>query len=434
MQSRARRHCHRGGSRQCNVMRAFGRRAGGYSLRKRRRRSWLRRVPEQIAPSAFGSRETRRLLARFWHSASGYWRGPGARGARALAILLIVNLVLQLLVQYRLNFWNRDFFNAVERRDQQELVAQALILVPLALASLLVTLVSIWARMTTQRSWRAWLSRHLYAIWLGQGRVGRLHTVRGDHSTPEYRIADDARIATDVPIDLILGLISAVLSAATFIGVLWTVGDELTFNLFGHDIVVHGYLVIAVVTYSVAVTAATMFVGRRLMEVTTRHKQTEAELREVGARLREQGATVRASPSTEDNMREIETALDGVIAQWQALCWQCIRMALIGHSNVLLTPFISLVLCMPKYVAGTMTLGELVQAAAAFVIVQSAFNWITDSYARLAEWVSSANRVGSLLVALDQIGHRPAKHDAHDPAPCICAPAVSARPGQLATG
>ena len=50
-----------------------------------------------------------------------------------------------------------------------------------------------------------------------------------------------------------------------------------------------------------------------------------------------------------------------------------------------------------------MTLGEVVQAAAAFVMVQGAFNWITDSYGRLAEWTSSANRVASLLLALDQI-------------------------------
>ena len=71
--------------------------------------------------------------------------------------------------------------------------------------------------------------------------------------------------------------------------------------------------------------------------------------------------------------------------------------------NSLLTPIIALLLCMPKYLAGTMTLGEVVQAAAAFAILQGAFNWITDNYGRLAEWISSANRVASLLLALDQI-------------------------------
>jgi putative ATP-binding cassette transporter len=69
----------------------------------------------------------------------------------------------------------------------------------------------------------------------------------------------------------------------------------------------------------------------------------------------------------------------------------------------LLTPLIGLLLCTPKYIEGTMTLGEVIQAAAAFVVVQSAFNWVTDSYARIAEWAASANRVASLLLALDQI-------------------------------
>jgi putative ATP-binding cassette transporter len=56
-----------------------------------------------------------------------------------------------------------------------------------------------------------------------------------------------------------------------------------------------------------------------------------------------------------------------------------------------------------KYLEGTMTLGEVVQAGAAFVVVQGAFSWFTDNYARLAEWAASANRVSSLLLALDQI-------------------------------
>jgi putative ATP-binding cassette transporter len=67
------------------------------------------------------------------------------------------------------------------------------------------------------------------------------------------------------------------------------------------------------------------------------------------------------------------------------------------------TPVIGLLLCTPKYVAGTMPLGEVVQAAAAFVVVQGACSWFTDNYPRLAEWAASANRVASLLLALDKI-------------------------------
>jgi vitamin B12/bleomycin/antimicrobial peptide transport system ATP-binding/permease protein len=50
-----------------------------------------------------------------------------------------------------------------------------------------------------------------------------------------------------------------------------------------------------------------------------------------------------------------------------------------------------------------MMLGELTQAAAAFVMVQTAFNWVIDNYQRLADWRSSAYRVATLLQAIDDV-------------------------------
>ena len=52
--------------------------------------------------------------------------------------------------------------------------------------------------MTLQRSWRAWLNDQLVDRWIANGRYYQLNLVRGDHANPEYRIADDVRIATEV--------------------------------------------------------------------------------------------------------------------------------------------------------------------------------------------------------------------------------------------
>ena len=82
-------------------------------------------------------------------------------------------------------------------------------------------------------------------------------------------------------------------------------------------------------------------------------------------------------------------------------------MTLVSYTNTLLTPIIGLLLCTPKYLNGAMTLGQMVQAAAAFVLVQGSFNWVTDSYGRIAEWMSSANRASSLLLSLDMIETNP---------------------------
>ncbi len=108
--------------------------------------------------------------------------------------------------------------------------------------------------------------------------------------------------------------------------------------------------------------------------------------------------------------------MKAVIAIWRIYMWQLMRMTVVTYTSLLLTPVIGLLLCTPKYLAGMMSLGEVVQAAAAFVVVQTAFNWFTDNYARLAEWASSANRVASLLLALDEIDQPDRTKDVAPPA------------------
>ena len=64
------------------------------------------------------------LLWRYWRAASGFWQGPGARQTWLLTAFLLTSILLQLAIQYRLNFWGRDFFDAFGRRDEQALRSQ----------------------------------------------------------------------------------------------------------------------------------------------------------------------------------------------------------------------------------------------------------------------------------------------------------------------
>jgi putative ATP-binding cassette transporter len=356
------------------------------------------------------ARNTTLLIARFWRSASGYW---GGKIVWLLVALLISTIILQLLVQYWVNIWNRDFFNALELRNHAALWHQAQLFVLLTAASVMLAIVSVWGRMTVQRQWREWLSRHLIERWVGNDAYRRLKLVNGAHRCPEYRIAEDARLATDAPIDLSLGLISALLSAVTFVGVLWSVGGNLSIAAFGMTMTIPGYLVIAAVLYSAALALAMMLVGRRLAHVIEEKNQAEAELKSSAAHLRHCGESAAISTRVTDGHSFVQSALDKVVARWRELCHQLMRTTLVTHSNSVVAPVFALVICIPKYLGGAMTLGEVIQAAAAFVIVQGALNWFVDNYQRLADLLSSMNRVSSLLLALDQLGHTATRASGH---------------------
>ena len=146
---------------------------------------------------------------------------------------LLGGAVLQLALQYRLNYWSRDFFDAFGRRDGSALWTQALLFLLLAGLSILTAVLSIWARMMTQIQWRAWLTRHLIDRWLANERFLQLHFLRGEDRNPEYRIAEDVRVATDAPVSMAAGLLTALLNVTIFVGILWNVGGDLVVQVLG---------------------------------------------------------------------------------------------------------------------------------------------------------------------------------------------------------
>jgi len=343
------------------------------------------------------------LLLLFWRFAAGFWRGSSARPAWILALLLMLTVALQLFVQYKLNFWSRDFFNAVEQKNGALLWTHASAFAPLAAASLALTVFSLWGRMKVQREWRRWVSRQLYDTWLRDARYRRLRNALGEHQTPEYRISEDARVATELPIDLFLGLVSSILTVIVFVGILYSIGGGLELQLSGLELYLPAYLVLAVIGYSTLLTLTTMLIGRRLIAVIENFKAAEADLRAAGAQVRAAGESPLPLHDPHESRRAIHGVLDRVVVRWQALCRELMRMTAVSHTNTLIAPSIGLLMCAPKYIAGTMTLGAMVQAAAAFAVVQGAFSWFADNFGRFAEWASSARRVASLVQSLDRM-------------------------------
>jgi putative ATP-binding cassette transporter len=341
------------------------------------------------------------LTSRFWVSASGFWRGRSARRAWPITLLIVAVVVMEIVVQYGINLWYRYFFDAFGRKDGTALFTETLVFIPLVAASVALAVLSVWTRMATQRRWREWLSQHLIKDWLADSHYLALELDAGE--LPEYRIAEDARVATEVPIDLAYGLLSAVLTAVVFIVVLWRVGKSLAIHAFGVTFVLPAYLVIGVVAYSAALTTAMLAIGRHLPKAVEVKNQAEAELRSVASRLRLIDKGQRTDRKKTAQLRGLRKVLNKVIHRWRDLAGELMRFTLVSHTNLLIAPAIAWILCAPNYLRGTMTLGEVAQAAAAFVSVQTALNWVVGNYQHLAEWTASVNRVSSLLFTWDRI-------------------------------
>jgi putative ATP-binding cassette transporter len=192
-----------------------------------------------------------------------------------------------------------------------------------------------------------------------------------------------------------------VLTSVTFMGVLWSVGGNLTIGIGGTQLFIPGYLVIAVVIYCVVISGFMMLIARSFVPTAERKNQTEAEFRAALTRVREYGESIAILGGEKEERSGLDRLLHKVIVAWSRMAGQYMRTMFVSHGNFIIASVFPVILCAPKYLAGEMSLGTVMQAAAAFIQVQYAFNWIVDNYPRLAEWTASARRASNLLIAIE---------------------------------
>src|SRR5262245_17572556 len=356
--------------------------------------------PEMTPEEAEEARKSY-LLTRFWISARGFWSRNGDRLAWPLTIGLLILIVGNVGLQYSINVWNRAIFDGIEQRDAATVYFLTAVFFPLAIGSVLVGVAQVYARMGIQRRWRAWLTNAVLTRWLANGRYYQLNLVAGDHKNPEYRIAEDLRISTDAPVDFIAGVTSAFLSATTFIVVLWTIGGALTVTLGGTQITIPGFLVIAAVLYAATASGAITMIGRRCVQISEDKNQAEADLRYALTRVRENGESIALLGGEDEERGGIDRNFTNVLRRWAKLAGQHMRTTLVSQGSSLIAPVVPILLCAPKFLDGSMSLGQVMQAASAFTIVQAAFGWLVDNYPRLADWNACARRIASLMMSLD---------------------------------
>jgi putative ATP-binding cassette transporter len=362
------------------------------------------------APDAPGFKLDTRVIAAFGRFAGGYWRGAGAGRAWALTSGLAALLVLSIAAAVALNHWTRWFFDALEKRNVEALVqtVYALPLIIVAMAAVGVGIVL--TRETLQVHWRAWIVHRLLERWLGNRRFYHLNVTGKEPPNPEYRISDDTRWATEVLVDLGIGLVLAVTGAAAFISILWTAGGSIAFNVGAGPVTVPAYMVWVALAYGAAASGLMLWIGAPLVGYVGRKNEAEGWFRFATMRVRDNAESVALMDGARYERAALGRFYDGVVARWMAIVWQHGHLTWITNSFNPMRAVVPLLVLAPKYLSGELTLGQVTQLAEAFVQVQIAIAWVVDNYNRVAEWYASGRRVMDVVEACDDIdGEIPAR-------------------------
>ena len=339
------------------------------------------------------------LAGRFLRLSLEFWKGSTRPRAWLLTVAVLFFVCFNLGVALALNRWSKFFFDALERKDTQNVGLGLGLVLVLALVSAAGAVGLLHGRMRLALRWRQWLVRHLIGRWLADRHFYQLNIVETDADNPEARIAEDGRIAIDLLLDFSLGILNAVLASVSFISILWVVGGSLA--VAGY--VIPGYMVFACIVYSGTTTFGMYFLGRILVRRVEEKAAGEAQLRYELTRVRENAETIALIGGDDDEKARLDETFSSLVHRWLGVIFAQGHMTWLNGANLVLAPVIPLLLGAPKYLSGEMTLGSLMQAAAAFAQVQGSLNWLADNAMRLADWFAASHRVTQLSDAIDRL-------------------------------
>lgn len=337
-------------------------------------------------------------LTRPYFESDDKWK---ARGLLVAIVLLNLGAVYMLVL---INEWNRVFYDALQDKNQPVFWEQLGRFTYLAFAFIIIAVYRFYLTQLLEIRWRAWMTAHYLQRWLANHAFYRMELARyANHGTngtaapdnPDQRIQEDLNLFTTYTISLSMGLLNAVVTLLSFVGILWSLSGPFGFTLGGTSFNIPGFMVWMAVLYCAAGSIITHYIGRPQIRLNFLQQRYEADFRHHLVRVREYSESIALDKGEAVERVHLESRFSTVLGNYLTLIKK--QKNLIWFTNffgqaAVVFPF---VVAAPRFFSGAIQLGQLMQISSAFGRVQDSLSWFVDNYSSLAAWRATTDRLTS---------------------------------------
>jgi putative ATP-binding cassette transporter len=354
-------------------------------------------LPEKL--KAFNTFVTQAwALTKPYFQSSQKWK---ARGLLVAIVALNLGLVYMAVL---FNEWNKLFYDALQEKNAAVFWAQLGRFTYLAFAFIIIAVYKFYLTQLLEMRWRAWMTGHYLQRWLSNHAFYQLELARftqqpnvdtRNPDNPDQRIQEDINQFTGYTVSLSMGLLNAVVTLASFIGILWGLSGGFAFSFHGTHYNIPGFMVWMAVLYCLAGSILTHYIGRPQIKLNFEQQRVEADFRHHMVRVREYSESIALDRGEAVERVQLDLRFDRVLGNYlrlikaqKNLIW---FTSFFGQAAVVF-PF---VVAAPRFFSGAIQLGELMQISSAFGQVQGSLSWFVDSYSSLAAWRATTDRLTS---------------------------------------
>ncbi|GLQ61172.1 ABC transporter [Gluconobacter cerinus] len=247
--------------------------------------------------------------------------------------------------------------------------------------------------------WRNKISVLVTEAWLSNDRFYFIERAERVENA-DQRIAEDVRLVISGVFGIFMGSLRSLYSIAIFTALLVRRSAPVTFHLFGHEITTRYDIVLAAYVTSILATGIIFRIGRKLTRLNMRQQHYEGDLRFILVSVRKHAEQIAFMARSRIEHLRIVTALSAVMhnyfAQQRMSVVISFVMQIVSHFQRVLP----LVLTIPRYMAGRMTYGDIMQTQSAFQTLSSSLTWLMQMYPMYSETNASFDRLFVLFDAI----------------------------------
>ena len=345
------------------------------------------------------------LLRDCWSLTKPYFTSEDRWPALGLLLILLGLNLGSVYLNVLFTEWNNLFYTALQEKNWAVFIHQLLRFSWIAALFIIAGVYQMYFNLMLQIRWRKWLTRRYLDSWLDRRAYYRMQLGNGNTDNPDQRISDDLRLFVQQTLGLSLGLLSAVVTLVSFLGMLWLLSGAFSFTAFGRQISIPGYMVWFALGYAVVGTWLTNVVGRKLIRLNFDQQRYEADFRFSLVRVRENADAIALDAGEASEKRGLLARFSSVVGNWWAIMRAQKQLTWLtsGYNQVaIIFPFL---VASPGYFSGKFQLGILMQTASAFGQVQSSLSYIVNAYTDIAAWAAVVDRLSQFRDTMQAANH-----------------------------
>ena len=343
-------------------------------------------------------------MEAFRNLASPYWKSEDKWKAFTLLFAIIALNLGMVYVQVLVNEWLREFYDVLQTLDKAKFLGEIVRFCLFAGAYIAQAVYMLYLSQMLQIRWRKWLTDKYLSEWLTRQTYYRIGLAAAATDNPDQRISEDINSLTELTIDLGTNLLNSVATLVSFLGILWLLSGVLTIQAGPQTVIkLPGYMVWAALLYSILGTWLAVKIGNPLVLLNFNQQRFEADFRFSMVRVRENSESIALYGGEKLEELHLRDRFDILMVNFWKIMRRRKRLSWLTNTYSQAAVIFPVLMAAPRFFAGEMHLGGLMQTVGAFAAVHGALSYIITSYTTIAKWHAVIDRLIGFIRIMDRL-------------------------------